>query len=175
VANPATGEKIGSVIGITCKDPNDPQKFGSALTYYRRYSLLALLGLAPEDDDGNAASQPARTPPPSYAAPQPRTATERPPQAQSPPTPIAQGASPAAATSPTVLDPFVADLAATAWRLVEDGKAIPTVWRVFSERRKALDDAQWTQVTQEWKRLKTALEERDAATAQPSKPASYAG
>jgi hypothetical protein len=118
---------------------------------------------------------PARTPAPSYAAPQPRTATERPPQAQSPPTPIAQGASPAAATSPTVLDPFVADLAATAWRLVEDGKAIPTVWRVFSERRKALDDAQWTQVTQEWKRLKTALEERDAATAQPSKPASYAG
>lgn len=36
---------------------NDPQGFGSALTYCRRYSLLAAMGLAPEDDDGNAASK----------------------------------------------------------------------------------------------------------------------
>ena len=33
----------------------DPQGYGSALTYARRYSLLAATGLAPEDDDGNAA------------------------------------------------------------------------------------------------------------------------
>ena len=32
----------------------DPQGYGSALTYARRYSLLAATGLAPEDDDGNA-------------------------------------------------------------------------------------------------------------------------
>ena len=31
----------------------DPQGYGSALTYARRYSLLAATGLAPEDDDGN--------------------------------------------------------------------------------------------------------------------------
>lgn len=37
---------------------NDPQGFGSALTYARRYSLLAAMGLAPEDDDGNLASKP---------------------------------------------------------------------------------------------------------------------
>ena len=35
----------------------DPQGFGSALTYCRRYSLLAAMGLAPEDDDGNSASK----------------------------------------------------------------------------------------------------------------------
>lgn len=35
---------------------NDPQGFGSALTYARRYSLLAAMGLAPEDDDGNLAT-----------------------------------------------------------------------------------------------------------------------
>jgi hypothetical protein len=36
---------------------NDPQGVGSAVTYGRRYSLLALLGVAPDDDDdGNAAS-----------------------------------------------------------------------------------------------------------------------
>jgi len=39
---------------------NDPQGFGSALTYCRRYSLLAAMGIAPEDDDGQAASKPAK-------------------------------------------------------------------------------------------------------------------
>jgi hypothetical protein len=33
----------------------DPQGYGSALTYARRYSLQAACGIAPEDDDGNAA------------------------------------------------------------------------------------------------------------------------
>lgn len=38
----------------------DPQGFGSALTYARRYSLSSMLGVvADEDDDGNAASAPA--------------------------------------------------------------------------------------------------------------------
>jgi hypothetical protein len=36
---------------------HDPQGYGSALTYARRYSLLAATGLAPEDDDGNAGSR----------------------------------------------------------------------------------------------------------------------
>jgi hypothetical protein len=35
----------------------DAQGFGSALTYARRYSLMAACGIAPEDDDGNAASK----------------------------------------------------------------------------------------------------------------------
>ena len=35
----------------------DPQGYGSALTYARRYSLMASCGIAPEDDDGNAGSR----------------------------------------------------------------------------------------------------------------------
>jgi hypothetical protein len=35
----------------------DAMGFGSALTYARRYSILAATGLAPEDDDGLAASR----------------------------------------------------------------------------------------------------------------------
>jgi|TARA_B110000503_G_C7119345_1_gene401758 hypothetical protein len=34
---------------------NDMQGLGSALTYARRYALLGLAGIAPEDDDANAA------------------------------------------------------------------------------------------------------------------------
>lgn len=36
---------------------NDAQGFMSALTYCRRGSLMAACGIAPEDDDGNAASK----------------------------------------------------------------------------------------------------------------------
>jgi len=36
---------------------HDPQGYASALTYARRYSLMAACGIAPEDDDGNAASR----------------------------------------------------------------------------------------------------------------------
>jgi len=41
-----------------------PQGFGAAVTYARRYSLLGLLGLVAEDDDGNSAmkSMPAQKP-----------------------------------------------------------------------------------------------------------------
>lgn len=34
---------------------HDPQGYGSALTYARRYTLMAACGIAPEDDDANAA------------------------------------------------------------------------------------------------------------------------
>ena len=40
----------------------DPQGYGSALTYARRYSLMAACGIAPEDDDGNAATKTAKKP-----------------------------------------------------------------------------------------------------------------
>lgn len=72
IVHAESGDKIGSAVMLASKDPSDPQKVGSAITYYRRYSLLALLGLtAEEDDDGNAAakSAPPRTPPAPRPAP----------------------------------------------------------------------------------------------------------
>ena len=38
----------------------DPQGYGSALTYARRYSLMTACGIAPEDDDGNAGTEAKR-------------------------------------------------------------------------------------------------------------------
>jgi hypothetical protein len=47
-----------------------PQGYGSALTYARRYSLAAMVGVvADEDDDGNAASQRGNYEPPARPAP----------------------------------------------------------------------------------------------------------
>ena len=50
---------------LECRVPlivgkNDMQGYGSAVTYARRYGLMSMAGIAPEDDDGNAA---AKSPP----------------------------------------------------------------------------------------------------------------
>lgn len=41
---------------ITIPKVDDAQKMGAAITYFRRYGVLSMLGLGAEDDDGNAAS-----------------------------------------------------------------------------------------------------------------------
>lgn len=64
----ASGEFIEGVCEMT-PAKNDPQGQGSAMTYMRRYSLVAMLGLnTDEDDDGNAASSVAKNPPPARPA-----------------------------------------------------------------------------------------------------------
>lgn len=51
-----SGEIISGGILTVPASKQDPQGYGSALTYARRYSLMSVCGIAPEDDDGNAAS-----------------------------------------------------------------------------------------------------------------------
>lgn len=51
-----SGEVIES--SMTLPGLQDPQKMGSAVTYYRRYTLQSLLALQADDDDGNLASKP---------------------------------------------------------------------------------------------------------------------
>jgi hypothetical protein len=82
----ASGEFLGGSYPL-CADVAQPQKMGAAVTYARRYCYLAIVGVAPEDDDGETASgrgavgerrapaapQPAPQPAaaPAPAAPQP--------------------------------------------------------------------------------------------------------
>jgi hypothetical protein len=47
----------------------DAQGIGSACTYLRRYGLQSMSGVAPEDDDGNAASAPRKDYSPSSVGP----------------------------------------------------------------------------------------------------------
>lgn len=56
-----SGEHISGGILHVPASKKDPQGYGSALTYARRYSLMATCGIAPEDDDGNSSSKPDRT------------------------------------------------------------------------------------------------------------------
>ena len=54
-------EKSGGVFHVPASK-QDAQGYGSAMTYARRYGLMSACGIAPEDDDGNAASAPRRPP-----------------------------------------------------------------------------------------------------------------
>ena len=63
----ASGEKIATG-PLPMPAPADPQKVGSAITYARRYALMATLGLATEDDDGASAKKAIEEPTYSKAA-----------------------------------------------------------------------------------------------------------
>jgi len=67
-----SGEKLECRVPLIV-NKNDMQGFGSAATYARRYGLMAMAGIAPEDDDGNAA---AKAPPKQDDAPSPKVINE---------------------------------------------------------------------------------------------------
>lgn len=62
-----SGEAIQSTFLVKPDRPG-PQAAGSAITYARRYGLMAIVGLCPTDDDAESATlhveQPKRTPKP---------------------------------------------------------------------------------------------------------------
>ncbi len=64
-----SGQSISSRFDLTIKDPSNPQAVGSALTYMRRYALMAAVGIAPEDDDANASTAKGSAPTAKPAAP----------------------------------------------------------------------------------------------------------
>lgn len=51
-----SGETLECTVPLIVQK-NDMQGYGSAVTYARRYGLMAMAGIAPEDDDGNAAAK----------------------------------------------------------------------------------------------------------------------
>jgi hypothetical protein len=63
----SSGQWVRGSVSCTAKD-DSPQSVGSAITYLRRYALQSFAGVAPEDDDAEAAhgrfSRPANMPPP---------------------------------------------------------------------------------------------------------------
>lgn len=64
VIHHASGESLACGPLFVPASKQDAQGFGSAMTYARRYSLMAAFGVPAEDDDGNAAaaSKPTQKP-----------------------------------------------------------------------------------------------------------------
>ncbi len=57
-----TGAEVATSEMIIPENITDPQKLGSCITYFRRYTLKSLLAIAETDDDGNLAAKPAPKP-----------------------------------------------------------------------------------------------------------------
>jgi hypothetical protein len=53
----SSGEYMSGEYPVICKDMNDPQKVGAAMTYARRFSLASAFGVPQIDDDGNIAAE----------------------------------------------------------------------------------------------------------------------
>ncbi len=52
-----SGEWFSSETRIICKETNNPQAQGSAITYARRYGLQSMVFIGAEDDDGESATE----------------------------------------------------------------------------------------------------------------------
>lgn len=73
-----SGEWIKSSLTLTARDAS-PQPVGACITYARRYGLVSMVGVAQEDDDGNANSVPQGSGK-TYRAPEPSPPPEPPSQ-----------------------------------------------------------------------------------------------
>lgn len=58
----SSGQWLSGTVSAAAKD-SSPQAVGSCITYLRRYALMSLAGVAPEDDDGEAAQGRAKVMP----------------------------------------------------------------------------------------------------------------
>lgn len=81
-----SGQWFACTVGAVPK-AYDPQSIGSAITYLRRYGLMSMAGIAPEDDDGNAASGRDDGPPRWQQREEPRREPRREPEPQRQPEP----------------------------------------------------------------------------------------
>lgn len=150
IVHAESGQSITSAVPVVSKDPTDPQKMGGAITYYRRYSLLALLGLAPEDDDGNSAAKPAPAPRQAQPTPAPAIMVTR---SKEPPRPPFD-----AATFNKLIE--------RCWTDVEDGKSAEDIRGYLNAARVRMTDEQKHIAREQMAAIETAIAER-AAVGQP--------
>lgn len=61
-----SGEWMSSTLEMYAGEGGKPQSVGSAITYARRYALQAMVGIAPDDDDGGEAQKSATERPRQY-------------------------------------------------------------------------------------------------------------
>ncbi len=98
----------------------DPQSVGSAISYARRYALSAILGVAADDDDGNAASGKDQKPDGHTMAPNSKSGTSQARPSAPPPQAPAQNKAPVNKSVP--VQPF---------KLIEGGLTEADVMKVM--------------------------------------------
>lgn len=139
----ASGEWVSSDLQMPVAQKT-PQGYGSALTYARRYSLAALVGIAQDDDDGEAGTRPSA---PVLPPVQRRQPMREQPAPQPVPTPAPHPAAPASAEPDPMERALLAiaecgtpeDLQAATKIIKQLGvTAVPEVRKAFAARQKEL-------------------------------------
>lgn len=138
-----SGETIRSGKLHVPASKQDPQGYGSALTYARRYSLMAACGIAPEDDDGNAASK----------------ATAKPAQPAAQPTTRATAKAPAGKPAPTLTDDAIDDVILA----MVESPTLDELKAVFGAAYPKASAPQQTKLKAAYDEIKTNLTEGAAA------------
>jgi len=154
----------------------DPQGFGSALSYARRYSLMAACGIAPEDDDANSAVKNIQTTP-YKANPKPVTPTVSTPKVVAavpeavvtPPPPVSQSVPDPVVSAPAQVPPKMQGSSGQ-WQLkvsADPGVDIDNWIEVVKDTAKfALEMAQTKEDTLTIFRVNKTIFERLQATSQ---------
>lgn len=146
LAHAESGEWLRSAVRLPVASGADAQAVGSAITYMRRYSILAMLNIATEDDDGAAATRyPPRQQAQGQRNGQPQQRRPAPAQAEQPA---------GEASAPETTEALAAELEAA-------GIANPRIFAMTTVKRNiaSLDDLTVTEV----ERVRARLRERAKA------------
>lgn len=156
-----SGEQLSGGSLFMPASKHDAQGFGSALSYARRYSLMAACGIAPADDDGNAASKPA---PVAAPKPVPKPVEVAPP---APPKKIDGVEGPwqlkISAAPGTDIDDWsvvVAEATVLALEMAQSADDVTSIFkinRVIFDNLKALDPATYDMLLSKFKEFKEKL------------------
>ena len=160
-----SGEQLSGGTLFMPASKHDAQGFGSALSYARRYSLMAACGIAPEEDDGNHATKTA-----PVAAPKvmPKPVAKAP---EAPPANLAgivsQWQLKVSAEPDTTVDDWSSTIAETTnfalemAQSVADVNIIYKVNKVVYDRLKELDSVTYSMLLDRFKVMKEKFEEQE--------------
>lgn len=164
-----SGEQLSGGTLFMPATKHDAQGFGSALSYARRYSLMAACGIAPEDDDGNAATKTAPVAAPK-AMPKPVAKTPEAP----PPAPPAKMGNVAnqwqlkvSAEPGTSVDDWSVSIADTTnfalemAQSVDDVNSIYKINKTVYDKLKDLDGVTYSMLLDRFKEVKEKFKEKE--------------
>jgi hypothetical protein len=167
-----SGEQITSGSLFVPAAKQDPQGYGSALTYARRYSLMAACGIAPEDNDANFVKAPAPRPavvpaakpaPNPTPAPKPEAAPVVPPKMEGKDSQWQLKVSAEPGTEWEDWLKTVVDLTVFALEAAQSREDVMTIFRtnrVIYDRIQAQDAGAYTELTATFKHFKEQFNEQ---------------
>jgi hypothetical protein len=160
-----SGEQLSGGTLFMPASKHDAQGFGSALSYARRYSLMAACGIAPEEDDGNHAT---KTTPVAAPKVMPKPVAKAP---EAPPANLAgivsQWQLKVSAEPDTTVDDWSSTIAETTnfalemAQSVADVNIIYKVNKVVYDRLKELDSVTYSMLLDRFKVMKEKFKEQE--------------